>query len=104
METNRPNGCQGQRNRLRANVDELDAERLVKFSETAEGKLLVSLFGQLGDPREVVDALVEIVGTAPDQLPDRKTVGQDVYEPVTAINQVNDQVQDQLLKAFGLRS
>lgn len=59
--------------------------------------------GQLGDPNDVVQALVEEVERPAGARSLRRPVGQDVAEPVTAINQVCDQVQDGLLRAFGLR-
>jgi len=59
--------------------------------------------GQLGDPREVIDALVELIELPPGQRPLRKTVGHDVAPAVTPINEVCAQVQARLLTAFGLR-
>jgi NAD(P)-dependent dehydrogenase (short-subunit alcohol dehydrogenase family) len=60
--------------------------------------------GGLGDPAEVVRALVEEVERPSGPRPLRRTVGNDVKEPVTAINQVADKVQDHLLRAFGLKT
>ncbi len=59
--------------------------------------------GGLGDPQEVVDAITEEVERAPGDRPLRHPVGQDIMEPVNAINGVCEQVQDAMLKAFGLR-
>lgn len=59
--------------------------------------------GDLGDPSEVVKALVEEVERPTGERPLRRTVGQDVLEAVSAINQTCDQVQDHLLSAFGLK-
>jgi hypothetical protein len=59
--------------------------------------------GGLGDPAEVVTALVEEVERPEGDRPLRVAVGQDVFEPVTAINQTCDQVQGNLLTAFGLK-
>jgi len=59
--------------------------------------------GQLGDPREIIDAMVELVELAPNQRPLRKTVGKDVQQPVGALNAAHDQVQHQLLTMLGLR-
>lgn len=59
--------------------------------------------GQIGNPQEIVDAMVQLVEAPRGQVPARLTVGADVKEPVSAINQVSDQVQDRLLKLFGLR-
>jgi len=59
--------------------------------------------GQLGDPREIIDAMIELVELAPDRRPLRKPVGKDVEHGVTALNAAHDQVQDQLLKMIGLR-
>jgi len=59
--------------------------------------------GQLGDPREIIDAMIELVELAPDRRPLRKPVGKDVEHGVTALNVAHDQVQDQLLKMIGLR-
>jgi NAD(P)-dependent dehydrogenase (short-subunit alcohol dehydrogenase family) len=59
--------------------------------------------GELGDPSEVVKALVEEVERPSGERALRRTVGQDVLEPVSDINQTCDQVQDNLLSAFGLK-
>jgi NAD(P)-dependent dehydrogenase (short-subunit alcohol dehydrogenase family) len=59
--------------------------------------------GELGDPSEVVQALVEEVERPDGERPLRRTVGQDVLEPVSAINQTCDQVQGHLLDALGLK-
>jgi len=59
--------------------------------------------GRLGDPREVVAALVEEVERPAGERPLRRTIGNDVLEPVTTINRCCDQVQGQLLGAFGLK-
>lgn len=59
--------------------------------------------GGLGDPSEVVQALVEEVERPAGERPLRRTVGQDVQEPVSAINQTCEQVQRHLLSAFGLK-
>jgi NAD(P)-dependent dehydrogenase (short-subunit alcohol dehydrogenase family) len=59
--------------------------------------------GQLGDPFEVVKALVEEVERPAGNRPLRRTVGHDVQEPVSAINQTCGQVQDNLLKAYGMK-
>lgn len=58
--------------------------------------------GHLGDPQEIVDALVELVELPKDERPLRKTVGADVQGPVGAINERCADVQGQLLRAFGL--
>jgi NAD(P)-dependent dehydrogenase (short-subunit alcohol dehydrogenase family) len=59
--------------------------------------------GGLGDPSEVVQALVEEVERPSGDRPLRRTVGKDVMEPVTTINQVAGQVQDGLLSHYGLK-
>ena len=59
--------------------------------------------GGLGDPAEVVTALVEEVERPAGERPLRRTVGQDVGEPVATINGTCEQVQGQLLSHFGLR-
>jgi NAD(P)-dependent dehydrogenase (short-subunit alcohol dehydrogenase family) len=59
--------------------------------------------GGLGDPADVVAALVEEVERSAGERALRRTVGQDVAEPVSAINQTCDQVQGYLLNAFGLK-
>jgi NAD(P)-dependent dehydrogenase (short-subunit alcohol dehydrogenase family) len=59
--------------------------------------------GQLGDPREVVEALVEIVEAPPGKRPLRRIVGEDVAPAVKPINEVCAAVQGQLLTRFGLR-
>lgn len=58
--------------------------------------------GQVGDPKEVVQALVETVEADKGKLPDRRPVGQDVSGPVKVLNQASSEVHDQLYKAFGL--
>jgi NAD(P)-dependent dehydrogenase (short-subunit alcohol dehydrogenase family) len=59
--------------------------------------------GQLGNPQEIVDAMIELVELPRDRRPLRKTVGKDVEQPVGALNAAHDQVQQQLLTMFGLR-
>lgn len=59
--------------------------------------------GELGDPKEVVDAMVQEVERPAGDRPLRRTVGADVLEPVTAINDVCENVQDGLMTAFGLK-
>lgn len=59
--------------------------------------------GQLGNPQEIIDAMVSLVEAAPGTRPLRRTVGQDVAGPVTAINEVCATVQNQLLTHMGLR-
>jgi NAD(P)-dependent dehydrogenase (short-subunit alcohol dehydrogenase family) len=59
--------------------------------------------GHLGNPQEIIDAMVELVELPRDQRPLRKTVGADVQQPVNALNAAHDQVQHQLLTMFGLR-
>jgi len=59
--------------------------------------------GLLGNPREIVDAMVELVELPRDKRPLRKPVGKDVEMPVGALNAAHDQVQNQLLTMFGLR-
>ncbi|MGB0678711.1 MAG: SDR family oxidoreductase [Polyangiales bacterium] len=59
--------------------------------------------GELGNPEEIVDALVALVEAAAGQRPLRQTVGDDVKEGVGAINATCAQVQARLLSAFGLR-
>jgi NAD(P)-dependent dehydrogenase (short-subunit alcohol dehydrogenase family) len=59
--------------------------------------------GQLGDPKEVVAALVELVEAPRGERPLRRTVGGDVSPAVVPINEVCAQVQNQLLARFGLR-
>lgn len=58
---------------------------------------------RLGDPREVIAPLVEELDRNAGERPLRHTVGNDGLEPVTAINRTCDQVQGQLLRAFGLK-
>lgn len=59
--------------------------------------------GHLGDPSEIIEAMVELVALPRGQRPLRKTVGADVAGPVGAINATCAEVQGQLLTAFGLR-
>jgi NAD(P)-dependent dehydrogenase (short-subunit alcohol dehydrogenase family) len=58
--------------------------------------------GQMGDPSEVVDALVEVVEAPKGSLPARRPVGNDVAEPVASINQLSEQVHQRIFEAFGL--
>ncbi|MFN0246294.1 MAG: SDR family oxidoreductase, partial [Kofleriaceae bacterium] len=53
--------------------------------------------GGLGDPSEVVTAMVEEVERPAGDRPLRRPVGRDVGEAVTAINQTCNQIQDGLL-------
>ncbi len=59
--------------------------------------------GQLGNPKEIFDALVELVQMPKAQRPLRKTVGADVVSAVAPINERCAEVQQQLLTSFGLR-
>lgn len=59
--------------------------------------------GGLGDPQEVVGALVELIELPAGKRPLRRTVGRDVEQGVTAINQACAAVQDHLLRSFGMR-
>lgn len=60
--------------------------------------------GQLGDPQVLVDALVEETERdAGPERPLRRVVGDDVAEPVGAINAVAEQMQTALFEAFGLQ-
>ena len=59
--------------------------------------------GELGDPKEIVNALVELVDSEKGKRPLRKTVGADVAGAVTPINETCSQVQEQLLQAFGMK-
>lgn len=59
--------------------------------------------GQLGQPHEIRDAIVALVETPPGKRPLRRTVGADIAEPVGAINKTCADVQDQLLRRFGMR-
>ena len=59
--------------------------------------------GKLGDPKEVVDALVEVTEAPKGSLPARRPVGKDVAEPVSAINKLNNRIHEGLFKAFGLK-
>jgi len=59
--------------------------------------------GQLGNPNEIVDAMVELVELDKASRPLRKTVGADVQQAVTPINETCAQIQGHLMSAFGLR-
>lgn len=59
--------------------------------------------GHLGDPKDVVLALVEEVEREGHDRALRRPVGHDTMGPVSAINQTCDQVQTELLKMFGLK-
>ena len=58
--------------------------------------------GELGDPSEVVRALVEEVERPSGNRPLRRPVGSDIEQGVSAINRACDEVQGYLLSAFGL--
>jgi NAD(P)-dependent dehydrogenase (short-subunit alcohol dehydrogenase family) len=77
------------------------ATALAAFSKGFEER---AQSGMMGKPDEVVQALVEEVERPMDAArPLRRTIGQDVKEGVGAINQTCEQVQQHLLKAFGLK-
>jgi len=59
--------------------------------------------GGLGNPVEVVNALVEEVERSGTDRPLRRTVGRDVLEPVSAINKTSDQIQDRLMTVFSMK-
>ena len=59
--------------------------------------------GGLGNPAEVVNALVEEVERVSATRQLRRTLGQDVLLPVSTINRTCDEVQNQLLTNFGLK-
>lgn len=59
--------------------------------------------GGMGDPSEVVEALVEEVERPSGERPLRRPVGKDIQGPVTAINDTCGQVQDGLLAHYGLK-
>ncbi len=59
--------------------------------------------GAIGDPADVVKALVEEVERPTEECSLRRTVGREVQEPVGAINRTCAEVQSHLLKAFGVR-
>lgn len=69
------------------------------FTEAFEARAKA---GQLGDPQEVVDALVELVEAGPGVAPVRRTVGKDVQQGVGAINAAAAAVQGYLEQAYGL--
>lgn len=58
--------------------------------------------GGLGDPREIIDALVEEVEASGDRAL-RRCVGADVQQGVGAINATAAQVQGHLLESFGMK-
>jgi hypothetical protein len=59
--------------------------------------------GGLGNPIEVVNAVVEEVERSAGERRLRRAVGKDVQEPVSAINKTSDQIQDHLMTAFGMK-
>ncbi len=59
--------------------------------------------GQMGDPSEVAQAMVEEVERAPGNRPLRRPVGNDMTPPVTAINEFCAKIQAEFLTAFGLK-
>jgi NAD(P)-dependent dehydrogenase (short-subunit alcohol dehydrogenase family) len=76
------------------------AEMFRRFATNFEARAKA---GALGDPSEVVEALVEEVERTGGDRPLRRTVGKDVKEGVSAINQTCDQVQKHLFEAVGLK-
>lgn len=58
--------------------------------------------GQLADPQEVVEALVELVEAPPGERPFRVTVGEDIRPGVVPINETCARVQRHLLSSLGL--
>lgn len=64
------------------------------FEETAKS-------GGLGDPQEVVDAMIELIEADAGTRPLRKPVGADMEEAVTAINTVSAQIQQAMGEAMG---
>ncbi len=59
--------------------------------------------GEIGDPAEVVKTLVEEVERETGDRPLRRPVGRDVLDPVSAINETCEHIQDQLLTAAGMK-
>lgn len=59
--------------------------------------------GQIGNPQEVVDVIVEEVEQASADRPLRRCIGKDVEEGVNAINATASQVQDAVLSSMGLK-
>jgi NAD(P)-dependent dehydrogenase (short-subunit alcohol dehydrogenase family) len=59
--------------------------------------------GQLGNPEEIFQTVVELVEMDQNKRPLRKTVGADVQQGVVPINERCAEVQARLLSAFGLR-
>lgn len=59
--------------------------------------------GGLGDPADVVQAMVEEVERNGGDRPLRRPVGQDVEEALGMINKVCDQVQNNILVSFGIK-
>lgn len=83
-----------------SNVYGPTTQMLQSFSKGFEERMKS---GGVGNPKDVIQTLVEEVERTDGTRPLRRTVGRDVQEAVGAINQTCSQVQDHLLKAFGLR-
>lgn len=59
--------------------------------------------GHLGNPQEIIDAMVALVELPKSERPLRRTVGADVVGTVGPINERCAEVQGQLLRMFGLQ-
>jgi NAD(P)-dependent dehydrogenase (short-subunit alcohol dehydrogenase family) len=59
--------------------------------------------GKMGDPSEIANALVEEVERSDGNRPLRRPVGDDMKDAVSVINQTCEQVQNNVLTAFGLK-
>jgi NAD(P)-dependent dehydrogenase (short-subunit alcohol dehydrogenase family) len=59
--------------------------------------------GQMGDPSEVVQVMVEEVERTSEIRPLRRPVGSDMSQAVATINEVCGQAQETLLTNFGLK-
>lgn len=86
-----------------ANPGVLDDQPPVKafYEAFADGFEQRAKAGGLGDPQEIIDAIVSLVEAGKGQRPLRKCVGEDVQHGVTAINDACAQVQGYLAQAFG---
>jgi NAD(P)-dependent dehydrogenase (short-subunit alcohol dehydrogenase family) len=73
------------------------------FKSFSEGFEEQAKSGGLGDPEEVVKTIIEEVESSETNRPLRRPVGAGILQMVSAINEVCDKVQDQLLTDFGLK-
>lgn len=78
-------------------VGELFGKFANHFAESAKS-------GQIGNPVEIENGIVELIALPHDQKPLRKAIGKDVEGPVVKLNNDHAEVQKHLLKSFHLEA